>query len=388
MNSGNALSLYIHVPFCRRLCPYCDFFSVALSERTRPAARRFAEDALRELSLLLEAHPRARESDLATVYFGGGTPSALPPRVVQALLDGLRRHELRTIPGAEITLEANPESLTPARLRCWRAAGINRLSLGAQSFDDALLGRIGRGHTAGDVRRSIRAARRAGIGNLSLDLMFALPGQDERRWMASIKEAVSHRPEHISFYGLTLHEGTRFARLAERGRLTLPDEDAQARMYVEARRLLLASGYEHYEISNFALPGFRARHNERYWLGGEWLALGPAAHACFDGLRWENPASLGAWGRALRSGRLPRSTPHAPTPDERWTEGLLLGLRRLDGLDVDALRISSGRDPRETRRKALDRLLDARLVEWKSADCLALTERGLLVADAVIAELV
>lgn len=388
MSNRIAVSLYIHVPFCRRLCPYCDFFSVALSERTRLAAHRFPENLLRELSLLLEAHPGARGCDLATVYFGGGTPSALPPRALQTILEGLGRLDFQIAPEAEITIEANPETVTPARLRNWRTAGINRVSLGAQSFDDSLLRRIGRGHTAGDVRRCIRAIRRAGIANLSLDLMFALPGQEQRAWMASIEEALAHRPEHISFYGLTLHEGTPFARLAARGRLSLPDEEVQARMYIEARQRLLDAGYDHYEISNFALPGFRARHNERYWLGGEWLALGPAAHGFFDGLRWENPASLDVWGRAVRAGRLPRSTPHAPTPEERWTEGLLLGLRRLDGLDVDALTRCSGRDLRQSRRAPLDRLQQAGLLEWKTTHRLALTERGLLVADAVIAELV
>lgn len=386
-NPDKCVSLYIHVPFCRRLCPYCDFYSVALSKGTREAARRFPGDLLHEVSLLLEAHPRARGSILATVYFGGGTPSVLPPRAPQTILEGLRRHDFRMAPDAEITLEANPETITPARLRGWRAAGINRVSLGAQSFDDTLLRRIGRGHTAGDVRRCIRAIRRAGIANLSLDLMFALPGQERRDWMASIEEALAYRPEHISFYGLTLHEGTPIARLAKQGRLLFPDEETEAGMYTEARRRLLDVGYEHYEISNFALPGYRARHNECYWMGGEWLALGPAAHAHYNGFRWANPASLIRWSRAVRDGRLPRSTPRAPTSEDLWAEGLILGLRRLDGLDVEALTQRSGRDLRQAGQIHLNRLLQAGLLEWKSADRLALTERGLLVADSVIAQL-
>ncbi len=381
-----ALGFYIHVPFCRHVCPYCDFYKVALGPAGRGARGRYARAVAREIDLLAAAHPGATGRRLASVYLGGGTPSSLELAHLDTILDAVRAR-FPLAEDCEITLEANPETCTPARLAGWRAAGFNRLSLGGQTFDDRLLIKIGRGHKAATVRLALRRARHAGFTNLSLDLMFALPGQTLDGWMTDIEETIDRAPEHISFYGLTLHPGTRFHDMHEAGRLALPEEDLQADMYLQARRALLDAGYEHYEISNFARPGFRARHNENYWIGGDWLGAGPGAHASLDDLRWDNPSDLEEWQSTIRAGRLPRSVPLTITREERWTEGILLGLRRLDGLDVDALARSIGRDLRTERRPALNRFLAAGLVHWVAPSRLALTERGLLLADSIMTEL-
>jgi oxygen-independent coproporphyrinogen-3 oxidase len=381
-----ALGFYVHVPFCRHICPYCDFYKVALGAAGRGARGRYARAVAREIDLLAVMHPEANHRPLASIYLGGGTPSSLELAHLTIILDAVRARFPLT-EDCEITLEANPETCTPARLTGWHAAGFNRVSLGGQTFDDRLLIKIGRGHKAATVRLALRRARRAGFTNLSLDLMFALPGQTLESWMADIEETIAWAPEHISFYGLTLHPGTRFHDLHEAGKLPLPEDDLQADMYLQARRVLLEAGYEHYEISNFARPGFRARHNENYWTGGDWLAAGPGAHATLSDLRWDNPSDLEAWQSTVGNGRLPRSVPLTVTREERWTEGILLGLRRLDGLDVDALARRTGRDLREERRPGLDRFLAAELLRWVAPSRLALTERGLLLADSIMMEL-
>lgn len=382
------LSLYLHAPFCRRACPYCDFYKVELPERRAAgeAARRFLRLALRELDLLLAAHPGTSGRALGSVYFGGGTPSLLdPPRVGEFLRAAAAR--LPFASGAEITLEANPDSTTPARLAGWREAGVNRLSLGVQSFHGATLKRLGRLHGAAAARRALREARKAGFTNLSLDLIFGAPGQGMDEWLGDIEEAIAFAPEHISFYGLTIHEDTPFAALERAGALGLPGEDAQAGQYTRARHRLIRAGYEHYEISNFALPGRRARHNENYWLGGEWLALGPSAHASFGGLRWENPRDLAAWSAALEAGRLARSAPAALTREEIRIESLFLGLRRAEGLDLAALRRATGFDLARERASALERLAAAGWLHAPAPGRLALTARGFLVADSILREL-
>ncbi len=384
--SRPGLGIYVHVPFCRHVCPYCDFYKVAVGKAGRGARGRYTLGVIREIRLLAEAFPGAWGRALDSIYFGGGTPSSLEVVELEAILDAIRS-SWSAARGCEITLEANPETMAPGRLRAWRAAGFNRLSVGVQAFDDGLLVKIGRGHTAAMVRRALRRARDAGFDNLSVDLMFALPGQTVAQWMESIEATIGFGPEHISFYGLTLHPGTRFHAMHEAGGLALPDEDAQAEMYLAARRRLIEAGYEHYEISNFARPGRRARHNENYWLEGDWLAAGPSAHGSVDGWRWENPRSLEEWEAALRRNQLPHVAPPSPLEEEELrVEAVMLGLRRAEGLDLDAVASRTGFDLRRDRRAALRRLVEAGLV-WREGNRLGLTERGFLVADAIMAEL-
>ena len=268
-----ALGLYIHIPFCKAKCAYCDFYSLAHSEEKMDA---YTAALLRHLE---EVAPRAAGMQVDTVYFGGGTPSYLGASRLARLLQAVQRR-YNVVRDAEITLEANPDSAGDWKaLRTLRRAGFNRLSLGLQSTDDALLRRIGRIHTYEQVQQAVTAARRAKLTNLSLDLIYGLPGQTMEDWQRTLADAVALAPEHVSCYGLKLEEGTPLWQ--QRQQLTLPDDDAQADMYLYAVAALEEMGYAQYEISNFARPGRESRHNLKYWRMQEYAGFGPGAHSDF-----------------------------------------------------------------------------------------------------------
>ena len=314
------LGLYIHVPFCKQKCVYCDFYSLPRREDQMDAY----VSALR--AQLAEADFSGYEAD--TVYFGGGTPSYLGPRRLTALL-GAASAACSIAPGAEITLEANPDSAgDPDALSALRQAGFNRVSLGMQSADDGELRAIGRVHTMAQVRASADAVRRAGFDNLSLDLIYGLPGQSLPRWRENLSAAAALCPEHLSCYGLKAEPGTPlYAR-----RDTLPGDGAQADMYLETVDFLESRGYRQYEISNFAKPGRESRHNLKYWTLGEYAGFGPGAHSDFRGRRY-------AWARDLEAylrGKPPLSEDQAMSPRDREAEWLMLSLRLVRGLDMAA----------------------------------------------------
>lgn len=352
------LGLYLHVPFCKHACPYCDFYKMEL--RDRPARERldYPQRLAAEHASLLDAHPELAVRPLATIYFGGGTPSTLSPPGVAALIALLKaRHSVairgeqglqgrqgrqgpeqrqteqrQTDPDSiEVTLEANPENLTPARCAAWRAAGVTRLSIGVQSFDEADLVKLERLHGPRTIAAAVANARAAGIDNLSLDLMFALPGQTRGAWLDGLRRAVDLAPDHLSFYGLTIHEHTPFDDEARAGRLALPAEDDQAAMYLDGAALLDGAGFEHYEISNFARPGRHSRHNVRYWSRADVVGLGPGAHSSLGALRWNNPPDIDAWKGALADGRPPRTEPEVLPASAALDEALFCGLRRREG---------------------------------------------------------
>ena len=314
------LGLYIHVPFCKQKCVYCDFYSLPRREDQMDAY----VSALR--AQLAEADFSGYEAD--TVYFGGGTPSYLGPRRLTALLEAASA-ACSIAPGAEITLEANPDSAgDPDALSALRQAGFNRVSLGMQSADDGELRAIGRVHTMAQVRASADAVRRAGFDNLSLDLIYGLPGQSLPRWRENLSAAAALCPEHLSCYGLKAEPGTPlYAR-----RDTLPGDGAQADMYLETVDFLESRGYRQYEISNFAKPGRESRHNLKYWTLGEYAGFGPGAHSDFRGRRY-------AWARDLEAylrGKPPLSEDQAMSPRDREAEWLMLSLRLVRGLDMAA----------------------------------------------------
>ena len=314
------LGLYIHVPFCKQKCVYCDFYSLPRREDQMDAY----VSALR--AQLAEADFSGYEA--ATVYFGGGTPSYLGPRRLTALLEAASA-ACSIAPGAEITLEANPDSAgDPDALSALRQAGFNRVSLGMQSADDGELRAIGRVHTMAQVRASADAVRRAGFDNLSLDLIYGLPGQSLPRWRENLSAAAALCPEHLSCYGLKAEPGTPlYAR-----RDTLPGDGAQADMYLETVDFLESRGYRQYEISNFAKPGRESRHNLKYWTLGEYAGFGPGAHSDFRGRRY-------AWARDLEAylrGKPPLSEDQAMSPRDREAEWLMLSLRLVRGLDMAA----------------------------------------------------
>ena len=327
--SKKAWGIYVHIPYCIQKCGYCDFVSAPICGAAEEMASYAA--ALRA-EILREAPPlRARWGDAATVYIGGGTPTALPA----ALLTGIIK-VLTSAAGmpAECTVEANPGTVDETYLAQLKAAGINRISLGVQSFDDALLRGIGRIHTAAEAERAFHAARRAGFTNISLDLMYGLPQQTLEDLKRSVVAAIALSPEHISVYGLTVEEGTPFAAAAEKGCLPLPQAEDEEAMYEHIVHTLPACGYRRYEISNFARPGFESRHNLSYWKNVPYLGVGAAAHSYLDGMRWANESDTAAYIRALSAGA-PVRTPEdaARTAANAMEEYAFLALRTAEGID-------------------------------------------------------
>ncbi len=339
------LSLYLHIPFCDHRCAYCDFNAYAGLDGLMP---RYVEALTAEIAAWAGAlGPRP----LATVFFGGGTPSLLPlpllERVVRAVCTAFPVQ-----PDAEWSLEANPGTVDAASLRRLRALGINRLSIGVQSFDDAELRRLDRIHDAAAAGAAYRAARAAGFTNVNLDLMFGLAGQDLASWERTLRRALALAPEHLSLYALTVEEGTPLAHQVARGQAPEPDPDLQAAMYERAQALLAAAGYEQYEISNWARPGFACRHNLVYWRDGEWLGVGAGAHSHLAGRRFAVVRSPAAYVRrvlAADSSRTATGACGAPFPRFPWlafveepepatamADFVALALRLCEGLSLSA----------------------------------------------------
>ncbi len=367
--------LYVHVPFCVRKCGYCAFHSGPFSA---PEAERYVGLVLNELDCLGKTLGRRT---VETVYIGGGTPSLLTPAQIGAILEGVAsRFDLET--GAEITLEANPESaLKTGFLAEVRTLGVNRLSLGVQSLRDDLLATLGRSHDAARARLAARAAREAGFANLSLDMIWGLPGQDVSAWLEDLAGITALAPEHVSCYGLSLEEGAPLAESVVAGRLSLPDEEEGARMYLEGSAFLESEGYGHYEISNYARPGRESRHNRGYWSGRDYLGLGPAAVSTLDGRRWANPAGLDEYARTVAAG-VEREGTEVLTADVRRQEMVMLALRTRDGLDLQEFMAATGIEfPR--RDPAVERLRSSGLVRL-GAGRLQLTREGMLVSNSVI----
>src|SRR5437867_4551499 len=322
--------LYVHVPFCQRRCSYCDF---SIAVRKRIPAREYVEAIVGEAL-------RGPDGAVETVYLGGGTPSVHPAGVIQRLLHELTErfrisHSAFPI---EVTLEANPEDVTPTNARAWVSAGINRVSLGAQSFDDTVLKWMHRSHGAARIGAAMHALRGAGIENISLDLIFALPEELHRDWERDLDMALALRPTHLSLYGLTVEPRTPLDRWISRGATRAPDDDRYAEEYLTAHRRLTTEDYQFYEVSNAALPGFRSRHNSAYWSGRPYVGLGPAAHS-FDGTtrRW-NLRAWEAYRRAIAEGRSPVESEERLTEDQKELEAIYLGLRTVEGLPLSALR--------------------------------------------------
>ena len=323
---GKKLGIYLHIPFCRSKCAYCDFYSLA--NREDQMDRYLA--AL--LTHLRETSPQARGYLVDTVYLGGGTPSIFGAQRLKTLLGEVKRL-YRLDWDCEITMEANPESVTPELLRTVRRAGVNRLSLGVQSADDGELKAIGRPHSFAQAVQAVEMARKAGIDNLSLDLIFGLPDQDMASWQRSVEALIALNPEHLSCYGLQLEEGTPLYRRREQ--LTLADDDQQADMYLWMVERLRQAGYFQYEISNFAKPDRESRHNLRYWKLKEYIGFGPGAHSDFGGRRYSFVRSLEDYIKGVEEGGPIVDEDEEIPAEERRSEYLMLGLRTVYGIDGD-----------------------------------------------------
>lgn len=373
--------VYLHIPFCRSRCSYCDF---ATDIYEGGLAEAYMDALVAEIGAFDRVPPRAR---VDTVYFGGGTPSLLTPAQLEKILSAVRDRFAVTAE-AEVTMEMNPGTLTPVIVSAFRAAGINRASFGAQTFDDDELRRLGRRHSADDVRRTIELLRNAGFGNVSFDLIAGLPAQTLEAWERNLAEALALHPEHLSLYLLEVHEGTPLADQIRKGHQPRPDDDLAGEMYEVMVDRTAAAGYEHYEISNFARPGYASRHNSKYWTGAPVYGFGCSAHS-FDGerTRWSNERDTARYVRSISE--TGRAVVETVALDEREAraESIFLGLRLLQGLDLRQHRDRFGVDLRDEFGDDLARLSDAGLIELDN-DLLRLTRHGAVLSNEVFAAFV
>ena len=393
MDSPEAIGLYVHVPFCKTKCPYCDFNTYQGIEGLMGG---FREAVTTELTLWGQALGRPR---VRTVFFGGGTPSYLPRGYIAAILDAARE-AFAVDDDAEITIEANPGDLDLNACRELLRLGVRRLSIGVQSLDNGLLALLGRRHTADEALAALRVAREAGFGNVNLDLMYGLPHQTLGQWRETIGSLAGHAPEHVSLYALTIEEGTPMHQWAREGKIPEPDPDLAADMYSYARELLRSRGYHHYEISNWRLPGMECEHNMVYWRNEPYLGVGPGAHSRLGDHRfWTllSPRSYAAAAARWRDepqARWPRLTEeelgrartvggweHIDT-GTACSETMFLGLRLLDGLDLSRASAAVGIDLASRYHSQIQELIALGLLQQEGAS-LRLTEPAYLVANQV-----
>jgi oxygen-independent coproporphyrinogen-3 oxidase len=372
--------LYIHIPYCRQKCPYCAFFS---QEPASGDLGRYADLLKREMSLAAEkTDPR---HTLDSIYFGGGTPSLLDPQQIDDLIQQAEKL-FGLAAGAEITLEANPGTVDFRKLAGFRQAGITRLSLGTQSFDDRMLKALGRIHTARQALEAFAEARQAGFRNIGIDLIHGLPGQTSALWLAELRQAVLLAPEHLSIYGLTIEEGTPFAALYVSDSPLLPDEDLTAEMFESAGSFLESHGYEHYEIANYARAGFRSRHNSGYWKRDGYLGLGAGAHSLLRdsgyGTRFSNAADLVEYSTALHNGDLPRRDITPLVRTDAMAEYLFLGLRMADGVQISYFEQEFGNRLKDVFGQEIASSTEQGLLA-EDTHTIRLTRRGMLLSNQV-----
>ena len=372
-----SLGAYLHVPFCTKRCGYCSFNTAPESPG---AVARFLPALLTEIDLVARA-PWAGAVHLRSVFLGGGTPSLLPADAMAEILEHLRAR-FGIEPGAEITVECNPESVNLDRLAGYRRAGVTRISLGVQSLDDRILPTLDRLHTAAQARDAFDAARGAGFDDVSVDLIYGLPALDVATWEETVKGVLGWQPDHLSAYALTLDEGSLWNSAGVTG---LPPEETVTAQYARLAQLAAAAGFEHYEVSNYATPGHRSTHNQIYWRGEEYLGLGPGACGFLGDVRYGNVKPVERYGAMVAAGLPPVGTHETLTPRQRLAERLILGLRLGDGVPAAWLEERTALGPAR---------LPATLDAWRERGLLILrdgrarlTEAGFLLSDALFIEL-
>ena len=374
--------LYVHIPFCARRCPYCDF---AVSVDRRPAFRaQYLAALFQDLAAVLAATPveaSAGRPRVDTVFVGGGTPTELPAQELGELLAAIRKLA-DLAPDAEISLEANPEHLTPAYLRDLYGAGFNRISLGAQSLSAADLQALGRQHTPEQVVQVVCDARAAGFENISLDLIYAVPGQTPASWERTLAAVAGLRVPHVSAYSLTVESGTEFGRRLRQGQLTLVSDDSQAEYMEAAGRILAPAGLQRYEVSNYARPGYECRHNLNYWAGGNYFAAGSGAHGHLDGHRYWNERSAPHFVRRMQNEGTGRAGEEFLTPRQRLEEIVAMGLRCAGGFDLGAVGKRLHMDARAELNGRLEAAGRLGLIQLAGEQVRPLPEK-LALADAV-----
>jgi oxygen-independent coproporphyrinogen-3 oxidase len=376
------LGLYLHIPFCSSICNYCNFNRGLFDAELKA---RYVEALLGEISHQCggrSADGGSPPSCADSIYFGGGTPSLIEPQEIARLIAACRS-AFEVTSDAEITMEANPETVTTARLAAYRAAGVNRLSYGVQSFRDEELRRLSRLHTADRARDAVREAREAGFDNVSLDLMMWLPEQRVSDWLQSVDAAIALAPDHLSLYLLEIYPNAPLKDEMLRARWSqAPDEDAEA-MYLSAMDRLEAAGLDQYEISNVARAGRRSRHNLKYWSDGEWLGFGCGAHSTSGGVRWKNFSATTDYLDRLALGQSPAVDARVMSREERLGDALFTGLRLTDGVDLQALEERYGVDVWQRYGAELERFVAAGWLVHEAAR-LRLTRRGMLLAHDVM----
>ncbi|WEG10368.1 radical SAM family heme chaperone HemW [Microbacterium horticulturae] len=371
-------SVYLHVPFCRVRCGYCDFNTYTATELRGARQDQYADTLLGEIALAREVMDAvAARRAASTVFFGGGTPTLLPPGDLARMLDGVR-DAFGIEEGAEVTVEANPDTVTDAVVAELASAGVTRLSVGMQSAVPQVLAALDRTHDPANVRTAVAAARTAGL-DVSVDLIYGAPGESLADWRCSVETAIALEPDHISAYALIIEQGTKLARQIRRGEVPAPDDDLQADMYELADGLLADAGFEWYEVSNWArADAHRSRHNLAYWRGHDWWGFGPGAHSHVAGLRWWNVKHPAAYAQRLASGESPAAGRERPDAAARQLESVLLRTRIREGMPVA--------DVAGDRRQAVAGLIADGLVSGADAvrGRIVLTRKGRLLADAVV----
>lgn len=368
------LAVYVHIPFCAKKCAYCDFASFSGQESRWDAYFNALAGEIADWSGALKSRR------IESVFFGGGTPSLVPAERIAEVLSRLRAAAAFS-PDAEITLEANPGTLSMQKLAAYRAAGINRLSIGVQSFDAQRLRALGRIHTPEMAVDAVRMARAAGFENVSIDLMYGLPGQTIENWMESVERAIALPLRHVSAYSLIVEAGTPLAAAVEAGRVQIPEDDAVIEMQRRATERLSEAGFARYEISNYARPGSESRHNLSYWLGGDYLGLGSAAHSLMDGARFANPPEIERYIAGER-----KLDYFVRTLRDRREEALMLETRTARGLSLENWRAAFGEDFCAAHEAALRRLEAGGLIAIRDG-FLRLTRAGMELQDSVVLEL-
>jgi oxygen-independent coproporphyrinogen-3 oxidase len=391
----NGIGLYLHVPFCQTKCQYCDFNTYAGIEDQIPAYLRALKRELEGWGELLY-HPPVR-----TIFFGGGTPSYLPPGDISEIQSTIRA-SFGIVDAAEITMECNPGDVSLENAKAWLGSGINRISMGVQSFDDGLLKLLGRRHTAIEAKQAFSTLRSAGFRNLSIDLIYGLPYQTVEQWSDTLNETIALDAEHISLYGLQIEQGTPLAVDVEAGKYPIPDDDLAADMYEEAQRRLRANGFAQYEISNWAKQGQESQHNLLYWLNEPYLGVGPAAHSWIDGQRFVNLKSPRRYVDIVNddyeaNGSNPVASMHTPagpveqvdetTPGVDIAETMMMGMRLNSGVSHKRFEKRFGRQINDVFPQELKRLLKLGLIEVTD-DAVLLSERGRLLGNEVFAEFI
>ena len=376
---------YVHVPYCATRCGYCDFNTYTATE-LRSSGATASQDTYADNLVAEIRHARRvlgdAEVPVRTVFLGGGTPTLLPARDLVRMLAAIRE-EFGLADGAEVTTEANPESVDPAYLAELREGGFNRLSFGMQSARPHVLQLLDRRHTPGRPEACVAEARAAGFEHINLDLIYGTPGESDDDWRASLEAALGAEPDHVSAYALIVEEGTKLAARIRRGEIPMTDDDVHADRYLIAEDLLSAAGLHWYEVSNWArTPEARCRHNELYWTGADWWGAGPGAHSHVGGVRWWNVKHPAAYAQALAESRTPAHGRERLADEDRRVERILLELRLSDGCPLELLH--------EAGRKAADRALDDGLLDPGpyAVGRAVLTLRGRLLADAVVRDLV